>query len=183
MMQSPESLGTGVALVERLPLRWQAWAGSPDEAARQRQANEETLRVILSLDEHPHGELTDEDPALAQELARLESKLNLVLELVGQLLVRQLVLPPPVAVQLHADSLKWETATPPPAGARLLIELYPCNRFPRPLALPAVARPESRAGWAAAGFEELGEAVQDQLEMLIFRHHRRRVAAARRSNL
>ena len=181
MIEISESLGIGVALVESLPVSWQAWTAIPADSTGQRQANEETLRVILSLDEHPHGELADEDPPLAQELVRLESKLNLVLELVGQLLVRQLALPPPAPVQLHAGSLEWQTLSAPPTGARILIELYLCSRFPRPLQLPAVARPAPRAGWAAAGFDDLGEVVQDQLEMLIFRHHRRRVAAARRS--
>ena len=182
MTETSESLGTGVALVERLPINWHSWAGSPDETGRQRQVNEEILRVILSLDEHPHGDPNDEDSALTQELVRLESKLNLVLELVGQLLVKQLALPPAVPVQLYAGGLDWQTATPPPAGSRILIEIYPCNRFPRPLQLPAVVRPAPRTGWAAAGFEDLGEVVQNQLEMLIFRHHRRRVAAARRSH-
>ena len=181
MTETSESLGTGVVLVESLPVSWQVWTGIPADTAHQRQANEETLRVILSLDEHPHGELADQDPALAHELVRLESKLNLVLELLGQLLVKQLALPPEVPVQLHAGGLEWETPTAPPTDARILIELYPCNRFPRPLQLSATVRTAPRAGWAAASFDDLGEVVQDQLEMLIFRHHRRRVAAARRS--
>jgi hypothetical protein len=175
MTESPDSLGSGVALEDRLPIR----CHGSSEAARP-QDNEDTLRAILSLDEHHHSELNDEDPALAQEFARLESRLNLVMELVGQLLVRQLALPEPVPLRLFAGGVEWETARPPSPGQPAMIELYVCRRLPRPLWLPATMVGAPRPGWSAARFAELGEAVQEQLEMLIFRHHRRQVAAVRR---
>jgi hypothetical protein len=150
-----------------------------DAFARQ-QANEDVLRAILSLDEIHRNELHEQDPALAQELVRLESKVDLVLELVGQLLVRQLVMPEAAALRVFAGRVEWETAAAPETGKPVLIELFICNRIPRPLWLPATMMASPKPGWVAARFGDLGESVQDQLEKLIFRHHRRRVAVTRR---
>jgi hypothetical protein len=179
MTETPDSLGTGLALDERLPLRWLP-APAPAELPAVQQANEETLRIILSLDEHHAVEAGEDNAEIAQELVRLESKINLILELVSQVLVRQLDLPAAVPVHLSAHAIEWP-ADAPPGAADGLVELYVCPRYPRPLRLPA--RLEPAAGdTRRARFGELGEAVQDLLEKLIFRHHRRRIAATRRGS-
>jgi len=180
MTETPDSLGSGVALEDRLPIRCQPLPAHSDAFARQ-QANEEVLRAILSLDEIHRSELHEQDPALAQELVRLESKVDLVLELVGQLLVRQLFLPEAVPLRVFAGRVEWEAAAPPATGQPVLIELFICPRIPRPLWLAATVLAAPRPGWAAARFGDLGDSVQDQLEKLIFRHHRRRVAVTRRT--
>lgn len=179
MTETPDSLGSGVALEDRLPIRCQPVPAHSDAFARQ-QANEEVLRVILSLDEIHRSELHEQDPALAQELVRLESKVDLVLELVGQLLVRQLVMPEAVSLRVFSGRVEWEAPAAPPVGQPVLIELFICNRIPRALWLPATMMAVPNPGWAAARFGDLGDNVQDQLEKLIFRHHRRRVAVTRR---
>lgn len=177
MTETPTPAGTGLTLDERLPVRWRA--DSPGELAALRHANEDTLRTILSLDDH-HVELPEESVELAHELQRLESKLNLVLELMSRVLARQLDLPPPVPLHLTAQSLEWEASAAPASGSRGWLEIYLCPRYPQPLFLPAiiehVAPPRVRAV-----FVEPGEGVQDLLETLIFRHHRRQVAASRRA--
>jgi hypothetical protein len=182
MTETPDSLGSGVALEDRLPIRCQPMPAHSDAFARQ-QANEEVLRVILSLDEIHRSELHEQDPALAQELVRLESKIDLVLELVGQLLVRQLMMPEPVLLRVFAGRVEWETTAAPAVGQPVLVELFICNRIPRPLWLPATMIGAPKPGWAAARFGDLGDSVQDQLEKLIFRHHRRRVAVTRRGGV
>lgn len=178
-MNEPHSapLGAGLTLEERLPLACRPLADA-DEARRVQPANEQTLRTILSFDEHHHAERSDEDPALAQEFARLESRINLVLEMVSQVLAHQVGLPPTVAVHMSADTLAWQFAGPAPGGA-VLVEIYVSPRYPRPLLLPATVE-QVADGWARARFGELGDTVQDQLEQLLFRHHRRQVAASRR---
>jgi hypothetical protein len=176
---TPESLGSGLVLEDRLPLRWCA-AEPPGGAPHLQLSNEETLRVILSLDEH-HVEASDENPEFAHEVQRLETKINLVLELVSQLLARQLQLPEARPVRLSAHEIEWETATAPAVGSPVVIEAYVCPQYPRPLFLPATVRGFA-AGRARAVFDDLGESVQELLEMLIFRHHRRQIAATRRSN-
>lgn len=177
---SPSSLGSALALEERLPLRWCPLESPPCDPLQRQQVNEDTLRVILSLDEHHHvTERHEEDAALAGELLRLESKLNLVLELVSQVLAHQLSLPPAVPVRLAAHRLEWQAASAAPSGSGI-IELYASLRYPRPLFLPATIEGTGN-GWVHAVFDDLGEPVQDLLEQLIFRYHRRQVAATRRA--
>jgi len=172
-----DSLGSGLVLEDRLPLRWRVFE-TPGAAQPLQFANEETLRVILSLDEH-HVEASDENPEFAHEIQRLETKINLILELVSQILARQLQLPEALPVRLSAHEIEWQTATAPAAGSAVLIEAYACPRYPRPLFLPATVK-ESGGGRVRAVFDDLGTPVQDLLEKLIFRHHRRLIAAARR---
>lgn len=179
MTETPDSLGSGVALEDHLPIRVHPMPAQSDPVVRQ-QTNEDVLRAILSLDDIHRSELHEQDPVLAQELVRLESKVDLVLELVGQLLVRQLVLPEAAPLRVFAGRVEWEAATAPQTGKPVLVELFICNRIPRPLWLPATILAAPKPGWAAARFGDLGDSVQDQLEKLIFRHHRRRVAVTRR---
>jgi len=175
-----ESLGTGLVLQDRLPLRWRSGPQQESDPVRLQLANEETLRVILSLDAH-HVEAGDENPELAHEIERLESKINLLLELVGQVLARQLQIPEAVDVRLSAREIAWQSAPPAPASGDGVVELYVCTRYPRPLHLPVRFRPAGQPGWTHAELRELGEPVQELLEKLVFRHHRRQIAAHRRN--
>ncbi|HJW82357.1 MAG TPA: PilZ domain-containing protein [Acidiferrobacterales bacterium] len=177
---TPDSLGSGLVLEDRLPLRWHVSA-TPDDSPHQQLSNEETLRVILSLDEH-HVEASDENPEFAHEVQRLETKINLILELVSQVLARQLQLPEALAVRLSAHEIEWEAATAPVIGSAVLVEAYVCPRYPRPLILPATVQGFA-GGRVRAVFDDLGESVQELLEKLIFRHHRRQIAATRRGGV
>lgn len=175
---TPESLGSGLVLEDRMPLHWRA-SEMPSGEPHQQQANEETLRVILSLEEH-HVEASDENPEFAHEIQRLESKINLILELVSQVLARQLQLPEALPVWLSAHKIEWQAVgAVPAAGSPVLIEAYVCPRYPRPLYLPATVE-SAVSGRVRATFDDLGMPVQDLLEKLIFRHHRRLIAATRR---
>jgi hypothetical protein len=175
--QSPDSIGSTLVMEEPLPLRWRA-TETPVTAPHWQLSNEETLRVILSLDEH-HVEASDENPEFTQEVQRLETKINLILELVSQVLARQLQLPEALPVRLSAHEIEWQTSTAPAPGGCVLLEIYVCTRYPRPLFLPATV--QGAAGERVrAVFGDLGEPVQDLLEKLIFRHHRRQIAATRR---
>ena len=177
--QTQESLGTGLVLQDRAPLRWRP-AQDAEDSSRLQLANEETLRVILSLDAH-HVEAGDEHPELAHDVERLESKINLLLELVGQVLARQLQIPEAVPVRLSAHEIAWQSPEPVPTTGDGIVELYVCTRYPRPLHLPVRFRPAGLHGWAQASLGELGEPVQELIEKLIFRHHRRQIAATRRN--
>lgn len=174
-------LGSVVTLDDLLPLAWRARSepDDPEHLASLQAANQAVLQTILSLDEH-HPELEEEPAEVAVELQRLEFKLNLVLDLLGQVLSKQLELPPRVPVRLASGHIEWKCASAPAPGTKVLVEVYLSGRYPRALVLAGIAQAATRPDFAQVSFQDLGEPVQDALEKLIFRNHRRRVALARR---
>jgi hypothetical protein len=63
----------------------------------------------------------------------------------------------------------------------VLVEVYLASHYPRALVLPGVGQPGAQPDWGLVRFEALGDTVQNNLEKLIFRSHRRRVALTRRA--
>jgi hypothetical protein len=177
---SHSSLGRGLVYEDRLPLRWRRV--TVREHAHVEASNAGFLRVVQAL-EQPPVELTDEHPDVAREFHRLESKIDLMLDLLGRLLVRQIDLPAPVPVRLTAERLGWQTTDQPPeAGTGVEVELYLRPEYPHPLLLAGrvvEVVPAGAAKQVVVEFDALGEAVHDWLEKTIFRHHRRLVHAQR----
>lgn len=134
------------------------------------------LALMVGLDE-PAPPL-DESPELVAHLHRLDQKLDLLTELVGQWLHRELALPPAQPLRLSARGVIWRPDSAPAAGPAW-IRLYLRAGLPRALELPAVLRPLDD-GSVLAQFEGLDPAITDGLERYIFRCHRRAVAQARR---
>ena len=184
MKENPsDPLADGLVFEDALPLCWEVVDDLPDAAhlARLNEADEALLRVISALEEY-RPEPGEEHAEVAQELARLDFKLSLVLDLVGQLLSRQLTLPESLPVRLGARGLEWPAADPPRPGAHLIVSLYLHPGYPRPLELPGVVAgvdPLPVGGRVRLAFRGLGEPVEDWLEKFIFRHHRRSIAHAR----
>ncbi|GAB4356777.1 MAG: hypothetical protein Kow006_24100 [Gammaproteobacteria bacterium] len=176
-------LGSGVVYEARLPLVWKALKAMPEPAqlASLNDHNETVLRTVLSLEE-VGSEHSEEGAGSNQELVRIEAKINLVLNLVGQLLAAQSTIPAKVPVVLSADALEWSGARLPAAEQPVLLELYLHPSYPRPLRLVGISRPAGTASDrpnCRVEFRGLGEPAQEVLEKLIFRHHRRAVAQAR----
>lgn len=121
----------------------------------------------------------EDDNALGQEVARLDAKLNVLMEIVNRLLLPQASLPPRIAVRFNALGivLPWDGL--PPAGQPVLVKLHfdVCRALP--LELPGVREPGPSDGKGFVGFEGLTEPVRDEIERLVFRQHRRQVAEAR----
>lgn len=134
------------------------------------------LALLISLDEPPP--LLDESPELLAHLQRLDQKLDLLMELVGQWLHGELALPPAQLLRLSARGVVWRPAQALPAGPAS-VRLYLQPGLPKPLDLPAMLRPLEDGSMLAA-FAGLDGPVTDALERYIFRCHRRAVAQARR---
>lgn len=183
---NPSSLGEGLVYEDSVPLR----VSEIDvEVAAARvvaiqESNEEILRVIAALDEH-HMDAGDEEAQyLSQDLARIESKLDLLLDMVAHMLASQLAVPSQLPIRMTARAIQWRQAEPPPApGHQVLLDLYLHRKFPRPLVLLGAVQDVQQAhdGFlVTVKFEHMSESVQNWLEKLIFRQHRRSVAQARR---
>jgi hypothetical protein len=117
-------------------------------------------------------------PELAAPLLRLNQKLDLALELLGQLLARERVLPPPVPVSVSARGVSWRPDPVPTAGPGLLM-LHLLPHVPKALELPALLQPRPD-GTVVAEFHGVEPALGDALERFVFRRHRRAIAQAKR---
>ena len=174
----------GLIYEDLLPLQWQALAGeiSALEIAKLDAKNEEVLRFIDALDEHP-GKSLAEHASVSQELARFEVKFDLILSLVSQLLSVYFPLPTPVHVRLTPSGVHWVSNEAVAPGSRGMVEIYLSNRCPRPLVFSGRVEnvEQEELGYRITfQFSELSEPIRERLEKLIFRHHRRSVALARR---
>jgi Atypical PilZ domain, cyclic di-GMP receptor len=181
----PESfLGDGLVFEELLPVVWAAGPLAEGLAlVRLNSDNHQLLGAEASLDEvRVHETLKDESPALVQELQRLEYKVNILLRLTAEIALRDSKLPPPERVRLTSQALEWFGAQMPGPGATGLLSVYINAALPQPLRLPCVAAGERIKDNQRAvqfRFSGVSDAVVEQLDKLIFRHHRRLVAGAK----
>jgi hypothetical protein len=168
-----------------IALRWRPPGAAPDtqEDARLAESNEHTLRVLLALDDHG-PEAGDEGGELSQNFARLEFKLNLALDMVGELLAHYHDTPAPVSVRLGALGLSWKAQQALQPQQQGWVEIYLNARYPRPVVFAARVQEVKKLpdGFEiTALFGNIGAAVRELLQKIIFRHHRRSIAVARRT--
>lgn len=160
-----------------VPLEWEPLTAS-DSPVGVDLVNQNRLKIILGLDEVIHE--ADENPELGQELQRLDFKVNIILELVGQLVSHNLTLPPSSSIKLGPDTVQWVTREPAPSqGQTLEIRLYLDQRFPFPLSLrgQVAGLAQTPAGsQVQLVLDPMSEQTQDLLEKFIFRCHRRHIA-------
>ncbi len=171
-----DPLAGSLTHTESLVLAWRPLSALP-EAAELADANRRAaalLALLGSLDEPAPP--PDEPPHLAAHLHRLDQKLDLLLDLVGQWLNRELALPAPQSVRLGMRGAVWQAELPAGPGR---VSVYLRAGLPMPLELPALLQPLGD-GTVLAQFQGLDPAVTDGLERYIFRCHRRAVAQARR---
>jgi hypothetical protein len=181
----PESfLGDGLIFEDSLPVAWTP--GPLAEGltlARLNADNQQLLGAESSLDEvRVHEALKDESPALVHELQRLEYKMNILLRLTAELSLRSSGLPPAQHVRLTSRALEWFGEQTPAVGSTGLLAVYVNSVLPQAVKIPCVVageRLQDNIRAAQMHFRGLSEAVVEQLEKLIFRHHRRLVAGAR----
>jgi hypothetical protein len=177
-------LGDGLVFEEALPVVWTEGPLAEGLAlARLNSDNHQLLGAESSLDEvRVHEALKDESPALVHELQRLEYKVNILLRLTAELALRNSGLPPAQRVRLTPRALEWFGEQTPAVGSTGLLAVYINPALPQPVKIPCVVageRLQDNLRAAQMRFSGLSEAVVEQLEKLIFRHHRRLVAGAR----
>jgi atypical PilZ domain-containing cyclic di-GMP receptor len=181
----PESfLGDGLIFDESLPVVFTPGALAEGLAlARLNSDNHQLLGAESSLDEvRVHEALKEESPALIHELQRLEYKVNILLRLTAELALRNSGLPAPQRVKLTSRALEWFAGEAPAVGSTGLLAVYVNSALPQPVKIPCVVageRTEDNLRVAQLRFNGLSEAVIEQLDKLIFRHHRRLIAGAR----
>lgn len=167
-----------------VPVEWEPLRHPLDAGQRQRYQRDNVvlLQGVLLVDEQPIIEHDEELSALGQELQRIDHKLNLVLELLSQTLRSWRKLPDPVAVRITADAVQWEAAEGPPEDSAVLVKLYMNPAVPNPLVVWGTVCSRfvrDGSGWSEVRFEQLDTQVQELLEKVVFRQHRRQIAQRR----
>jgi hypothetical protein len=171
-----------LAYEDVLSVVWQPRPAGFTEASAQR-LSERNLRLLLAhdaLDEPAVADKPDDTSSQATEFARLDFKINLLLDLVGQLFAASSARPVALPVRLNSLGASWQPAnTPPSVGAAGLLQVHLLEALVQPLSLPGKVVAVADSGLVRVRFELVGEAVADQLEKLVFRRHRRQIAGAR----
>lgn len=152
-----------------------------EDLSRLRDANLTVLNLVAAVEEH-RAEVFDDDAPSGAELGRLDAKINLLLELVQLLVVRDREPPPRREVRLNAHGIALaadDLYAAPGARIRVRIHLDACRAMP--LEFPARAIALGERGRVLLAFEEPGAAIEEAMDRLVFRYHRRKVAIERRA--
>lgn len=168
-----------------IPISWRAVADTISDEQRLRVSvrNEDALRIIAGLDDL--SERQAEEEGLRNDMARLELKVNVLLELVGSLYAHQESLPDATTVRLNTSTVAWMAEPMPPIGTTLQVEAYLSRRYPRPITFIGRSEALATGGEATVSviLDQLHDGERDLLEKYIFRQHRRLVATSRKAIL
>jgi hypothetical protein len=172
-----------IAYEDLLPVRWRPEAAAPTDVQAASLA-ERNLRVLQACDAlEEHGQLdkkkADDESPHSADLMRLDFKLNLLLELAGQLLAQTQTRAQTTQIRFNAMGAMWKTGETLTGNSHGILEITLRDVVVQPLHLPAQIVPGAEAGFARARFLALGETVADHIEKLVFRRHRRKIAGAR----
>jgi hypothetical protein len=170
-----------LAYQDVLPVGWRPLATSPDlpMVTRLSEGNIRILQVCAAIEEQGAVEKKDEKSPHSADLMRLEVKMNLMLDLMGQLLAASQSRPAATVIRFNALGAAWKSTVPLRIGERGLLEIYLRESLPQPLTMIATVTHWSPEGEVRAAFAPPGEVAADLLEKLAFRCHRRQVADAR----
>jgi hypothetical protein len=171
-----------LAYHDTLPLEWEPRPQAFDafELASLEEANALLLQACVSVEEHPVRDKNEELTPLASELARLDFKLNLVLQLLGSMSGRGQTAVA-AALRFNALGASWTANGAAPApGARGLLKIRLRGSLPQTLNFPAeIVRVEGLE--VSARYLQLSEPVAELIQRLCFLQHRKQVADARKS--
>lgn len=161
---------------QNLPLAVRLLEAKPDHFHLESSGlhNEGILHSLASMESLPVE--SEESDEIRQEIQRLESKLNLALDMLMELVAATRPPPAEVPVRFNEYALEWRGGPDVKAGQWVEISLYLNPRFPQPLLLPGFV---SETLPNVVHFEALTENFRDLLSRYIFRQHRRLVARQR----
>jgi hypothetical protein len=171
-----------LAFQDVLPLAWKVMAHAVDRdtAAAYMERNARLLQAREAIDQLGPVDKPDENFPHAADFMRIELKMNLLLDVVGQILASSRPRPPAVPVRFNAQGVVWRSAGPlPEAGAQGVVEIHLHDCLAEPLRLPGRVSSASPDGQVKVRIVPVGETVADLIEKLCFRRHRRQVAGSR----
>ena len=159
-----------------LPLAWQDGQPSPQQISDWMRENVTALHAIAALEGPTHERELDRTAGVDYTAARLEAKMDLLMQWVGKLLLAQHPLPPATEVLLGAKSISWKCPIALKPGQFGVLSIYLAPRLPMPLIFPVQIQ-TCAAGQAQAQLLHMSEEAQDSLDRTLFRYHRRALHA------
>ncbi len=162
-------------------LAWESATGGG--AAMVGTENVEILHKLISL-QRSIIEKQDSGPDIHADLQLLDNKLNMALDLLGELFLSLNQLPARTPVDLAATTVAWHDLAPPKLDEVITLRLHLSDHYPRPLVLSArvtAVQVTDCGSQVLARFEDMDLPTRDELERLIFLLHRQQVAKAKRS--
>ncbi len=176
---------SGLSYINVLPVEWYPLSSEQDDVIdRYLQSNESLLNAINDLEDHHVTESADEHSLVMQEVARLDRKLDLILDMLGSLLSQHQKIPPAVPVTLAIEQVQWESTEPPEQKIHVEVRIYISQEYPMPLVISGyvtqVTAGSAGRSLVAVQLDTLPDLVENNLNKLIFRHHRRSIATARK---
>jgi len=172
-----------LAYEDMLPLAWRPASTPPGDLVKRSfvERNVKLLQACAALEEHGQPEKLDERAPYHADIIRLDMKVNLLLELVGQILIASRPRPEALPVRFNALGAVWQhKGVMPEEGEHGVLELYLREFVVEPLRLSGRVAAVTGAGQVKVKFDNPGEAVADLIEKLAFRRHRRQIAGARK---
>jgi hypothetical protein len=173
-----------LAYEDVLPLAWTSTQDVPSEIVR-RGMNERNLRLLqacMVLQEHAQPEKHDERLPLQADIIRLDMKVDVLLDLVGQLLNANRPRPQSCEVRFNSLGAVWQQkGNLPAAQSAGVLQLYLKEFSVEPLRMTGRVASASEDGRIKVQFDQVEEAVADLLEKIAFRRHRRKVAGVRQA--
>jgi len=165
-----------------LPVEWKPLPRELDrfELISIDESNTLLLQACIAVEEHPARDKDEDLGPLAGELARLDFKLNLVLQLLGKLISPERI-STPTSIQFNAIGASWTAVGQMPAvGERGLLRLQLRSSLPQPLELPAEIL-YVEGSTVRVRFPELSDGNVALIQKLAFLRHRRDIADARKA--
>ena len=180
MTEKLSSPADGLSFTDNISIAWTRVDLAPDHAhlALINESNESFLRTVSAIDEFCTDNLED-DAGVSQEIVRLDLKVSLLLDLVSQLIYKQLEIPKMAMVTISSSEIAWQCSNGPEPGQLIFIEVYIQRGTPKPLCFYGKVvgdEQECNSGRVRAQYFGLSGSAQSWLDKLIFRHHRRAVA-------
>src|SRR3569833_296372 len=153
-----------LAFQDVLPIVWRQMPNPADRdmAAGFTERNLLVRQAWDARDEHGPGDKPDENAPYAADIMRLELKINLLLDMAGQLLAANRPRPPAVPVRFNALGGMWRGTAPlPEAGQQGVAEIYLHDALAQPLRLPGRVTNVTPDGQVSNRLTDRGEAHLD----------------------
>lgn len=174
-----QSLSDGITFQTTAPVDWQKIQSLPVDNTQTASANLRLLNALNVLEDVPQD--LEKSPQSLTESIHLDAKLDLILGMLGELLHQQAKIPETSQVTVSAHILvltEVTAASLPMVGDQLRIRLFLDTRYPQALVLFGAVSAVSATGFSLE-ISDLSDPVQEQLDKLIFRQHRRAIASSR----